>query len=228
MQFGIELAGLLKIPRAASVLLDLLSNRNVRVGCADTLSRLEPRGKATRVFIDIGNRELASPCPDRRWLEAVVFGLQGSSDQRAVEMLVTILERSDLAGWLRGDAADKLGFAVHLMDRRTRLYRRCRDAALRAFHEESIYAKFGGMYLIGSLCTQEGRKPVLNLREFKAALPQLRRVAKNDQRLAPGFWWPMSAEAEDVIACIQTGRWPDPEAAERWQGNTARGVWNRD
>jgi hypothetical protein len=38
----------------------------------------------------------------------------------------------------------------------------------------------------------------------------------------------MAAEAEDVIGCIQFGAWPDPDAAERWLGNTARGERNRD
>ncbi|HUE16885.1 MAG TPA: hypothetical protein VMR25_22100, partial [Planctomycetaceae bacterium] len=56
----------------------------------------------------------------------------------------------------------------------------------------------------------------------------LRQIAKNDQRLAPGYWWPMSAEATDVITCIAEGHWPEPDAGERWMKNTARGEWNRD
>jgi hypothetical protein len=84
------------------------------------------------------------------------------------------------------------------------------------------------MYLIGALCSRRTREPRTNLQEFKSALPRLRQIAKNDQRLAPGYWWPMSAEAADVINCITAGHWPDPEAAERWMGNTTRGEWNRD
>ena len=63
---------------------------------------------------------------------------------------------------------------------------------------------------------------------IRAALPHLRHIVVNDKRLSPGFWWPMSAEAEDIIGCIKFGKWPQPDAAERWIGNKVRGECNRD
>jgi len=226
--FGIELVRLLNVYQAVPVLIQMMSGENVRLACADTLSRLKPARKVTQVFLEIGTRELASLCPNRSWLNAVILGLNVSDDRRAIELLVTIFERSDLPGWVRGDAADKLGCANFVNDRRTRLFRRCRQGALRGLNDDSIDVQFGSMYLIGALCSHGTQERRTNLQEFKSALPRLRQIAKNDQRLAPGYWWPMSAEAADVINCIAEGHWPDPDAGERWVGNTARGEWNRD
>jgi hypothetical protein len=226
--FGIQLVHLLKVHQAVPVLIQMMSDEYVRLACADTLSWMKPARKVTQVFVGIGTRELASPCPDRSWLNAVILGLHATDDRRAIELLVTIFERCDLPGWVRGDAADKLGCVNFVNDRRTRLFRRCRQGALRGLNDDLIDVQFGSMYLIGALCSHGTREPRANLQEFKSALPRLRQIAKNDQRLAPGYWWPMSAEAADVINCIVEGRWPDPDAGERWMGNTARGEWNRD
>ena len=86
-----------------------MSDRGVRLMCASTLSFMKSgQRKATRFFLEIGRRELASRTPDRDWLEAVCHGLAYSNDRHAVELLVTIFERTDLPGPLRGEAADKL------------------------------------------------------------------------------------------------------------------------
>jgi hypothetical protein len=227
-QFGIELITLLKIQQAIPILLDLIFDRTVRMSCAVALEFLKPDRRVTQFFLRISNRELASASPDRNWLEAAVYGLRFCNDRRAVELLVTIFERFDLPGWLRGDAADKLGCADIICDRRTRLFQRCRDAALRGLDDESIEVQFGSMYVIGSLCSDGTRRRRSTLTGCEAALPRLHQIAANDQRLSPGYWWPMSAEAEDVINCIRVGCWPNPDAGDRWLGNPARGEWNRD
>jgi hypothetical protein len=227
-EFGIELISILNIHEAIPVLLDLMSDRTVRMSCAVALEFLKPDKRVTRFFLGIGNRELASGSPDRHWLEAAVYGLSFSNDRRAVELLVTIFERSDLPGWLRGDAADKLGCRKFIGDRRTKHFRRCRDAALRGLDDDSIEVKFWSMYLIGSICSDGVWRRRSKHTGCEIALPRLRQIAANDHRLAPGYWWPMSAEAEDVIGCIRTGHWPHPDAADRWIGNTTRGEWIRD
>ncbi len=227
-QVGIELIALLRIRQAIPVLLDMISEPGVRLLCATTLSFLKPRGKATQFFVGIGHRELASHKADPHWLDAVVHGLGFSNDQNGVELLVTIFERTDLPGPLRGEAADKLGCCGFVCDRRTRLFRRCRDAAIRGLADASIYVQFGSMSLIGALCSRRTALRPSASGDFDAALPRLRKFAGHDNRLAPGYWWPMSAEAEDVISCIKDGHWPDPEAADRWSGNTERGEWDHD
>jgi hypothetical protein len=93
---------------------------------------------------------------------------------------------------------------------------------LRGLDEDSIDVQFWSMYVIGSIATGP-RCDGKNRHDFAEAIPKLRLIAKHDQRLAPGYWWPMSAEAVDVIACIESGRWPDPEAAERCPYRGARG-----
>lgn len=227
-RFGIELVYLLKVRQAVPVLLELLSDRAVRLACADALCGLNSGKKVTQLFIQIGRRELESDEPDKYWLEAVISGLRFTDDRRAAEILVTIFERTDLLGWLRGNAADKLGCVNVIRDRRTRLFQRCRDAALRGLVDPSIDVQFWSMYLIGSLCSDNFARRGTSQSRFDAALPTLRKIAATDHRLAPGYWWPMSAEAEDVIGCIETGQWPEPDAAERWLGHTERGKMDRD
>jgi hypothetical protein len=65
---------------------------------------------------------------------------------------------------------------------------------------------------------------------FHAAFPTLREIAVHDHRLAPGLWWPMSAEAEDTIGYIETGTGAENDAAERWIDNASkeRGPWIRE
>jgi hypothetical protein len=231
-QFGIWLLPVLQARQAIPALLELLDDKDVRAACADALGQLKPGKRVTQRLLDIGTRELASDEPDRHWLEAVICGLRGNADPRAGELLLDIFERADLPGWVRGDAGDALGCcwvrAVH--DRRTRLFHRCRDAALRGLHDESIDVQFWSMYVIGSLCSGScfGRRTASSPGGLEAALPKLRQIAANDHRLAPGSWWPMSAEAEDIIHCIETGDWLDPNAAERWHGNDGRGEFTRD
>jgi hypothetical protein len=208
--------------------MEQLCDPSVRVRYADVLSRLSTGGRATAYFLKVGRRELASPKPNRSWLEAVIFGLAGASDRRAAELLVEIFERTDLPGWIRGEAGDKLGFCAPVHDRRTMLHRRCRAAALRGLAEDSIEVRFWSMYVIGSLATAFEPSEKARKRDFQVTLPSLRQIARHDHRLAPGYWSPMSAEAFDVMTCIQTGSWPETDAGERFKNAGRRGESPRE
>jgi hypothetical protein len=208
-------------------MLDPKSGRGVRVACADALYRLKAGKRVTQIFIKIGKRELASGCPNRHWLEAVILGLGSPEDPAAVELLVNIFTRTDLPGWVRGDVADKLGCVGLVRDRRKKLFLRCRESALRGLNDASIDVQFWSMYLIMQLCGSFRSRQRPRANDFKSALPRLRQIAANDHRLAPGYWWPISAEAEDVIAAI-TGDRPELDTGERWLGSKARGESNRD
>jgi hypothetical protein len=225
--FGVDLMGTLEIYEAVPVLLDLMSDQAVRMQCASTLCFMKPGWrKIEQFFVRKGRQEMASCTPDRDWLEAVVHRLGHSDNRPAVDLLLAIFERADLPGWLRGDAADKLGCRPFMHDRRTRFFRRCRDAALRGLKHDSIYVQFGSMYLIGSLCSNRRGGSISC--GCETALPRLRKIASNDHRLSPGFWWPMSAEAEDVICCVTKGHWPELDAGERWTDTSKRGEWERE
>jgi hypothetical protein len=93
--------------------------------------------------------------------------------------------------------------------------------------DASIDVQFWSMYLIMQLCSSFTSQQRPRANDFKSALPRLRQIAANDHRLAPGYWWPMSAEAEDAIGAI-TGDPPEVDAGERWPGTQARGEGNRD
>jgi hypothetical protein len=214
--------------RAEMTLLLMMKNDNHnRVSCAATLSAIHG-SRSRREFIRIGRHELAQAFPDRHWLGAVIQGLKlGSDDSNDVdEILVTIYERVDLPGWLRGDAADALGGRNRVGDRRTRVFRRAWTTALQGLFEVDIEVQFWSMYIVMSVAhTFDPRR---SNALFSKALPQLRKIAKTDHRLAPGYWWPMSAEAEDAIYAIENGSPPERDASDKWLGNTERGPMIRD
>jgi hypothetical protein len=93
-QFGIHLISILKIRQAAPVLLDMMSDRNVRPACASALDFLNSGRKVTQVFLEIARRELTSDSPDRDWLEAVIPRHRGQRPQIGPGLLVAPLRRS--------------------------------------------------------------------------------------------------------------------------------------
>ena len=129
-----------------------------------------------------------------------------------------------MASWRRADA---LGCCSALHDRRTCVFRRAWTTAQRGIHDTDIEVQFWSMYVIMVLA-QNGSMPTRSNALFAIALPRLRQIAATDHRLAPGYWWPMSAEAEDAIDVIETGHGRDDDAGERWQRNKERGPMNRD
>ena len=230
---GIDLICILKIRRAIPVLLELMlekkCDRGLIFACADAIGRLGAGRRATQAFVEIGKRELESTDPDRHWLEVVILGLGRPDDPPAVEILVRIFERTDLPGWVRGDAADKLGGVGLIGDRRTTWFQRCRATAIRGLTDDSIEVQFGSMYLISQLAssyTSRNRRKDTD-KGLESTLPRLRQIAATDHRLAPRHWWPMSGEAEDTIGSI-TGNYPELDAGERWQPSNGCGESNRD
>ena len=222
--FGIWWLGLTKPPGTVRALLQLLrAVPAVRLTCAHSLGMMGSQ-LAIREFLRISAAQLSSPKPDPKWLDAAIQVLKWTDNPAAVDALVTIFERTDLPGWLRGDAGDALGCASQLHDRRTRVFRRAWAAARLGLHDSDIEVVFWSMYVISQLAQNYSEHGRRDNRRFESVLPRLRDIADTDQRLAPGFWWPMSAEAEDTIFVIETGNGPQIDAAERWQGNTVRGA----
>ena len=222
--FGISLLQALKAKQAVPVLLRMLSDdTDGRLSCGCAVNAIGGK-RIEKSLAQIARRELNSAVPNRFILEAVIHGLKYSDSDAGEDVLVTIFERTDLAGWLRGDAGD----ALNVNDRRTRLFQRTWVAALRGLSESDIDVQFWSMFAIAKLASRNRIGQRVHNERFDAALPRLREIAAQDHRLAPGYWWPMSAEAEDTIACIETGTGLTPEAAERWIGNKERGPWIRD
>lgn len=227
-EFGIWWFQVTRLRSAEGTLLRMLhDDPPYRQWCASALAGIGGR-RSIRQFIRIGRTQLTSKSPDRNWLAAVIQGIKcfRNPSREAGEMLLTIYERTDLPGWLRGDAADALGCCGQLFDRRTSFFRRAWAAARNGIGDADIEVKFWSMYVIMQLAQNSNRKRSNVL--FTAALPRLREIAATDHRLAPGYWWPMSAEAEDAIAVIETGNGRENDAAVRWQGNRERGPMIRD
>lgn len=223
-EFGVSLVQAMKAKQAVPVLLRMLvEDAECRVSCGCALCAIG--GKQTeKSLVRIARRELNSAVPNRFVLEAVIHGLKFSDSDEVNDVLVTIFERTDLAGWLRGDAGD----VIYVTDRRTKLFHRTWVAALGGLSETDIDVQFWSMVAIAKLASRNRIGQRICNDQFSVALPRLREIAAHDHRLAPGYWWPMSAEAEDTIACIETGTGLDPEAAERWIGNKERGPWIRN
>lgn len=220
---GIDLFMILGIRAAIPVLFEVWNKPALRSLSAVAIAILKPGKKVRQHLLDIARRELRSQSPDPTLLSAVFEALCTPENSAEAEMLVCIFERSDLPGWVRGDAADKLGCAPSISDRRTGHFRRAKETAIAGLGDPSLEVQFWSMYLIGSMCSGPRHTPRSNEAHFATALPKLRQIAKHDHRLAPGYWWPMSAEAEDIIGCIEKGQWPQPDAGERWARNSKRG-----
>lgn len=226
--FSIWWLSVLKTRAAEVVLLKMLhDDPPVRLSCAHALAFLGGL-RSTREFVRIGKGQLASPAPDRRWLEAVIDGLKMPRTPEAEEVLLAIYERTDLPGWIRGDAGDALGCCSQLQDRRTRFFRRALTTALNGLNDPHIRVQFYSMYVLMQLAQNDYTNPKRSNACFADALPRLREIAANDHRLAPGLWWPLSAEAEDAIYYIEHGLGRENDAAERWLGNEERGPMIRE
>ena len=224
--FGIWWVSRVKARGAQDVLLQLFRDEpKCRLSCASALSFLGGK-KAAREFIQIGETQLAMPKPDSDWLYAVIQGLKFPECPRAEEILLTIFERTDLAAWLRGDAGDALSRCPQLEDRRTNFFRRAWKTAMEGIFDMEIEIQFWSMYVIANLALNDYSHSRRSNHRFHPALPQLHDMKANDHRFAPGLWWPMSAEAEDVICVINTGHWPEHDAGDRWNGNASRGPMN--
>lgn len=216
-------------PQAAPTLWKLMARPELRIDCAHTLGMLGVQ-RFERKFVQLGHAELAMPQPDIKVLEAVFHGLRYATTYAAAEILIAMFERADLPGWLRGDVADALPSAGQVNDRRAKQFRRVLVTAIAGLDDADICMQFGSMYVLASLASRYGtQRDGRTNGVFQRALPRLREIATTDSRLSPGYWWPMSAEAEDVIGCIETGRWPQPDASERWlQNSNMRGEWKRE
>ena len=166
--FGISLLQALKAKQAVPVLVRMLVDDvegRFSCGCASYAIG----GKQTeKSLVQIARRELNPAVPNRFVLEAVIHGLKFSNSDDVNDVLVTIFERTDLAGWLRGDAGD----AIHVADRRTRLFHRTWVAALRGLTESDIDVQFRSMFAIARLTAinRIGQR-ICNAR-FHAALPR--------------------------------------------------------
>ncbi len=226
--FGIWWLWVTKVRSAESVLLRMLrDDPPFRISCAFALYMIGGR-RSVREFLRIGKTQLASPTPDRKWLEAVIRGLNSAPVPEAEELLLAIYERTNLPGWLRGDAGDALGCCSQLRDRRTNFFRRAWATALKGLDDTDIEVQFWSMYVIMQLAQNFSSNGHRSNACFATALPRLREIVANDHRLAPGFWWPMSAEADDAIHVIEHGEWSETDASERWIGNTERGPMIRE
>ena len=216
-------------PRGAeTTLLSMLHNDpSVLPNCAWVLGMMQSQRVASK-FIRIAKTQLAAATPDRKWLDAVIQGIKMTSNPEVEEVLVTIYERTDLPGWLRGDAGDALGCCSRVRDRRTGLFRRALRTALEGLDDADIEMQFWSMYVLMQLAQNDYSNSKRSNAGFAAALPRLRKIAATDHRLAPGFWWPMSAEAEDAIYIIKHGNGRENDAGERWLGNEERGPMIRE
>lgn len=193
-----------------------------RLACASALGSIGRR-KSIRVLQGIGRRELRSVTPDVQWLWAVILGLKYDDDPKSAELLITIYERSDLPGWLRGDAGDALGCSDAISNRRSPQYTRILRTALEGISSGDIEVEFWSMYVVSQLATVYSGAVGRKNDRLHPALPRLREIAKTDHRLAPGLWWQLSEEAKDAIHCIRTGALRKTDAADRWAGNPQRG-----
>lgn len=221
--FGVWWISVNRFRGAEGVLLQLLhDDHKRRPACAAALSSIGGR-KSEREFIRIARFQLATESPDSEWLDAVIQGMRLPNSPEAEEILLSIFESNVLPGWLRGNAGDAMSSCSQLNDRRTKFFRRALRSAADGIVNDDIDLQFWSIFVIATLAQKDSSNSGRSNACFASVLPPLREIAATDHRLAPGFWWPMSAEADDAICVIETGSWPDLDAGDRWHGNPARG-----
>jgi hypothetical protein len=85
---AIELIWLLKLRRAAPVLIGMMSVPEMRVACANALYLMDAGKRFARILVWHGRRELQSPQPDVTWLDAAIVGLGCPDDREAIDLCV--------------------------------------------------------------------------------------------------------------------------------------------
>ncbi len=222
--FGIWCISVKRYRRGERVLLQLLhDDRKRRMAYAAALAAIGGT-RSEREFIRVAKTQLASESPDSEWLDAAIQGLRFPKCPEAEEVLLSIFESKVLPGWLRGNAGNAMSSCSQLNDRRTRFFRRALSSAAEGLFDDDIDLQFWSMFVIATLANDNSSNRGRSNNCFLLMLPRLREIALTDGRLAPGFWWPMSAEDEDAICVIETGSWPELDAGDRWRGNSVRGT----
>lgn len=141
--------------------------------------------------------------------EDTVQSLSSMFHPPAHDALMTIASDVNEPVFVRTHAIEGIGNLYVSASPRTRPFKDAEQLVMRLLKDDAAPIRFWACFAAGSM-------------RSKRALPLLRKLARNDRAICPG-WWRISEEANDAIHCVETGRWPDtvyrryPSRRIRWQ-----------
>lgn len=106
-----------------------------------------------------------------------------------------VLKNIEDSPTVRAQVAENLGSLYQFTDRQSRFYKEAVNALIESLADKSPEVRFWSVFALGSM------------RERKA-LRALRKLAKSDKAVCPG-WWAIKVEAKDAIQVIRGSEWPD-------------------
>jgi HEAT repeat protein len=110
-----------------------------------------------------------------------------------VLLLVTVLSRTDLSGWARGEAASGLGHLLEGTDHRRRRWREAARALRKALSDSDPFVRHEAAHAVGDLRLQPARR-------------RLRAMARGDRGKGP--WGSVAREARAALFAIEHGDRP--------------------
>ncbi len=157
------------------------------------------RWEAAKQLAKHGPKVALKPClellqhasrPEAR--EAAAWVLGALHDERAAPALRATVSRPDETVDVRGQAAEALGDVITNPDRRRAELRRSAQALMPLLREPAPELRFWAAFSLRKL-------------RWRPAVKELKRLARTDRALCPGFWT-VGEEAEDAYYVILTGR----------------------
>lgn len=139
--------------------------------------------------------------PDPVIREAAVYAMSWPphpSDEETEELrfrsLQCVLTNEQELPRVRGQAAEGIHNMFDAADRRKRRFRKAKETLLEVIEFDDPDVRFWCCFALGGM-------------KDPAVLPVLRRIARTDKRMCPG-WWRVCDEAKDAIATIEGRRSP--------------------
>ncbi len=180
-------------PIAGPRLLELMTGNNESLAHQAAFTLAHVGGK--RVRRAVTQLLVESKRVQRRWLAA--FCLRHMADPETLGALMAAATRAGEAVRVRAEAIEAIGVIGDSMDRRSNDFKKASGLLLGLLRDRSPQIRFWTCYSLASMNVTE-------------AIPALRRLAKRDKGVCPG-WRPVRQEAAMAAIAIEFGGWPQDE-----------------
>jgi len=205
---AIRVFEILRLRTAGRALFDcwLSTDSNVSFAAGHALQKV----RSHQAYRELIKYIWSEPTPSNA--EQACYILSWSRDDTLLEPLLAIYEGKRVPFEVRAQAAEGFANLLAHVDRRTKPYHLVLPALLHGLNDPSPEVRFWTCFALGNM-------------RAKQALPQLERVAAEDDAVCP-TWWLVKEEAEDAICHILNRPTPSRRrlsgCASGWEPPTAR------
>ena len=116
-------------------------------------------------------------------------------DNHLHQIFIEILEKGRESINVRAQAAEGLGYMHEFTNKGKKPYKEAVKTLMNLTKDDSPKIRFWAVFSLGLL-------------KARQAIPILKKLAKKDNKVCPG-WWAIKDEAADVINYISKGEWPE-------------------